>query len=73
MWERTELIVESWHLRSETLACNLVKYQRAVTNKAWVTVQLAVSVFFVTVSAATAERSLVVEVERLAMLSSVYF
>ena len=42
-----------------------------MTNKAWVAVQLAVSVMFVTVSAATAARLLAVEVARLAKASSV--
>ena len=66
-----ELVVDSWRLRSTTLACNLVTSQRAVTNKAWVAVQLADSVLLFTVSAATAERLLVVEVVRLAKASSV--
>ena len=59
-------------MRLATLYCNLVTPQRAVTNKAWVEVQLEVSVLFVTVSAATEERSLAVEVARLAKSSSVY-
>ena len=64
-------MVESWPLRLAKLACNLVTPQRDVTNKAWVAVQSASSVIFVTVSAATAERLLVVEVARLAKESSV--
>ena len=64
-------MVDSWSLRSATLACNLVTYQKAVTNKAWVAVQLAASVLFVIVSAETAERSLTAKVARLAKGSSV--
>ena len=55
------------------LACNLVTSQRAVTNKAWVAVQLAVTVLFVTVGDATAEWLLAIEVDRLAKASNVSF
>ena len=41
-----------------------------MTNKAWVAVKLAVSVLFVIVSTATAARSLLVKVARLAKASS---
>ena len=42
-----------------------------MTNKAWVAVHSAASVLFVTVSTATADRSLAVEVARLAKTSRV--
>ena len=42
-----------------------------MTNKSWMVVQSAVSVLFVTVSAATAARLLAVEVARLTKASSV--
>ena len=64
-------MVESWRLILTTMACNLVTSQKAVTNKAWVAVQLAASVLFVIVSAETAERSLTAKVARLAKGSSV--
>ena len=44
-----------------------------MTNKAWVAVQSAASLLFVTVSAATAERLLAVGVARLAKASSVSY
>ena len=58
-------------MRSATLAYNLVTYQRVAINKAWVAVQLAASVVLVTVSDARVERSLAVDVARLAKAISV--
>ena len=67
-----KLVVESWRLLLATLACNLVTSRRAVTNNAWVAVQLVSSVLFIRASAATEDRYLAVEVARLAKASSVY-
>ena len=63
-------MVESWRLRSATLACNLVKSQRYVTNIVWVVLQSEDSVMSVTVSAATAEQSLEVQVAKITKASS---
>ena len=64
-------MVESGRLRLATLACNLFTYRRPVTNKLWVEVQLTASALFAILSAAMAERSLVVDVARLVKVSRV--
>ena len=54
------------------LDCYLGKSQRDLTNKAWVVVQLATSVLFLTVRSATADWLQDVKVAILAKASSVY-